>query len=215
MKAATNRSRRTSTADADLMPRGMRRLVVAGSTWHWRYGDPIIVRAPDGTRTRIPLATLTGMCIASIERAAEKRNLSVRPSDVAAWIARNILGYTDRGGYPASAHAMPLAAPQPGTLSVLGPRGRWRWRAGPWTTTIVSPEGVACDVRTYELLGMTLEEWTTTKSELIRRTKEPVRALLRQTDTLRLLDCDVPGMPTPGEAEVSKWIADFAGIAQD
>lgn len=214
MGAAASRARRTMR-DEDAPPRGMRRLVVAGAIWHWRYGDPVIVRAPDGSRTRIPLEDLKGMSAASLDRTIERRNLSVRPFDVASWIARNMLGYTDRGGFPAGVVAVPLPPPPSDALSVLGPRGRWRWNPGPWITTVVSPEGVACEVRTYRLLGMTMEAWTAAKSDIIRAMTKPVRTLLRQTDTLRLLDCDVPGMPIPTGAAVARWITDFAGPAQD
>lgn len=195
----------------DDTPRGMRRVVVAGQDWHWKFGSPITVRGPTGEGHRIELSDIKGMNAAAIDRAGDKKCLSVSPGEVSAWIARRILRYTDRRGFPDSIGAVPLTAPQPGTLSVTGPRGRWRWHAGPWNTTIVSPEGVATEIRTYALLGMTMEQWIETKSELIRNLRDPVKGLLRQGDTLRLIDCDVPGMPIPDAARISAWVSAATG----
>jgi len=151
---------------------GMRRMVVRGEDWHWRFGRDVRIVDPQGRRHDVPLTTFSGMDWNGLERAEWKGNaFDATPRKIRDWIDRRILGYTDAGGMPRGTIPYGWTAPTPNGFSfVPGPRGTWRWRmalppvagrgqrrqAQP-NVEIVSPEEVSTFHRVYEVTGQGVE----------------------------------------------------------
>lgn len=191
------------------LPRGMRRLVIRGETWGWRFGREVPIVAPDGRRFKIGLQELTGRDWDSIERGTRKRCFSTRPGQVASYIDRTLLGYTDARGFP------PGVLPRNwrpslhgGWIGLQGPRGLWQWRPHPWVIQLRSPEDVSSDARIYDVLDMDLGEWADIKAAAIVASGSTVDDEMRRAAqhggraAEGFLDWDGPGLPVPSEKQV-------------
>jgi len=163
------------------LPRGMRRLVIRGETWGWRFGRDVPIVAPDGRRFKVDLRDLTGLDWNEIERGTHKRYFSTEPQQVVSYIDRTLLGYTDGAGFPRG--VLPAdwrPALRKGWLGVHGPRGLWQWRPHPWVIQLRSPEDVSSETRIYHLLDMTVNEWAGIKAAAIVASGSTVDAEIRR-----------------------------------
>jgi hypothetical protein len=189
----------------------MRRLVIRGETWGWRFGRAVSIRSPDGRGFRVDLRDLTGMDWNEIERGTHKRYFSIEPQRIVDHVDRTILGYDDARGFPKG--VLPRGwRPElrQGWSGVEGPRGLWQWRPAPWIVQIRSPEDVSHEVRVYDLLDMTVDEWADLKAASIVASGSTVDDEIRRARARRgfgrgaegFLDWDAPGLPQPTAEQV-------------
>lgn len=83
-----------------------RRIVVEGQEYQYVVGHSFVrITDPTGHSRAIPFDELTGMSWATIENGRRKHWFSIRPREVAAFIAN---------GYRRSEETKPSIAPQPG-----------------------------------------------------------------------------------------------------
>lgn len=160
------RERKSPSRDGQERPqrRGSRRLVIRGETWTWRFGHVIDIRDAEGKGHKADLAEVLGGDREDVERASWKRNLTVDPSLIVDHINRRILGYDDAMGFPAGSRwHRHQAAMRDGWIAFAGPRGIWQARITPWLCDIRSPEDVGSVARIYEMLEITIDEWTDIK----------------------------------------------------
>lgn len=196
---------------------GMRKLVIRGETWHWRFGNHMTIRDPEGIGRNVSLSEMLGRDWGDLERAAWKGSLAVDPSQIVQHIERKVLGYTDAEGFPVGSPWRGHQAPvREGWIAVDGPRGTWQVRHGVWVTDIRSPEDVRTQARTYRILGMDIHDWTGIKiahMESLGTSFDEIAALERrkpyglQTDRVRLLmEYEAPATPIPTMAQLREYI---------
>jgi hypothetical protein len=202
---------------------GMRKLVLRGETWHWRFGNHMSIRDPRGQGWNVSLSEMLGRNWDDLERASWKRSLSVEPSEVIDHIERRILGYTNQDGFPTESpwrgHQVPV---RDGWVAVDGPRGVWQVRHGVWITDIRSPEDVKMQARTYEILGMDIHDWTTIKVEHMKSLgtslddlamAERAKPYHLQTDKVRLLmEYEAPATPIPTIEQLREYIVRHVAV---
>ncbi|MFZ3482041.1 hypothetical protein [Sphingomonas sp. 3-13AW] len=142
----------------------MRRLIIRGETWGWRFGREISIATPRGGRFKVDLPTFNGVGWDEVERGFRKKYFGITPSQVVEYINRTLLGYTDISGFPQGVLPRNWSPPvREGCHSVEGPRGLWQWKPAPWLVELRSPEDVAHVARIYHLHDMTVDEWADLK----------------------------------------------------
>jgi len=146
------------------VPRGMRKLTIFGEQWLWRYGRTVQIRPPSGETMHVSLCDLLNTSWENIEEAHYDRRLKVEPSTIRDYIHRNVHGYDDGIGYPKGSpgHRMQVE-PRKGWTQFEGPRGTWQTIRGAWVTQFMTPEGVIHEARTYDVLDMSVSDWTDVK----------------------------------------------------
>lgn len=201
------------TKDTEL-PRGMRRLVIRGETWGWRFGREVPIAAPDGRRFRVDLRELTGLDWYDIERGTHKRYFSTEPQQVVSYIDRTLLGYVDATGFPRGVLPQDWRPElRDGWVGVHGPRGLWQWKPHPWLVQLRSPEDVSRTVRIYNLLDMHVDEWADIKAAAIVASGSTVDDEIRRarqkdmtTSVEGFFGWEGPGLPKPTEKQVLAYI---------
>jgi hypothetical protein len=196
------------------LPRGMRRLVIRGETWGWRFGRDVPIVAPDGRRFRVDLRDLTGLDWYEIERGTHKRYFSAEPQRIVSYIDRTLLGYTDGSGFPRGVLPRDWRPElRRGWVGIHGPRGLWQWRPHPWMIQLRSPEDVSSEARIYHLLGMSVEEWADMKAAAIVAAGSTVDDELRRTGengtrtgVEGFFGWEGPGLPVPTDRQVLAYI---------
>lgn len=195
----------------------MRRLVISGETWHWRYGHYIDIRDPQGKGHRVSLAKLLGTDWDGVERADNKGYLRVEPSVIVDHIQRNILGYDDVAGYPKGVVGhRTQAAIRKGWTSFCGPRGQWQAQCSPWIVKFHSPEDVVYEARAYTILGMSVDEWMDIKAADLAAIGSSFDAMWmaerqkpadQQTPRIQLtMEYDAPSMPKPTQRQLEDYV---------
>lgn len=197
-------------------PRGMRRLVVHGRTWHWRFGNEIDVRDPDGRGHRVTLCDLFGKTWQEIERDGHKRNLRADPSLIVNHIQRVILGYDDLAGYPPGCpeHGSQVDV-RKGWHPFKGPRGIWQARVKPFVYELRSPEDVVSWAKEYTVLELGVEAWMDIKvADLATQgltfddlwISERQKAQGRR-DPIEITMCHpCPSMPKPTDDQLERYV---------
>lgn len=199
------------------IPRGMRKLVVSGQTWHWRFGNVIDIRDAEGKGHKVSLAELLDDTWDGVERAKHKRYLRANPALVVEHIQRWILGYDDLTGFPKeSPHHRHQAEIRKGWVAFPGPRGMWQMKPAPWILVIHSPEDVRHEARCNEVLGMSVDEWVDIKAadlEAIGSSFEELwkanRALpedRRRHQVDVMMSYDAPSMPKPTARQLEDYV---------
>lgn len=199
------------------IPHGMRKLVIGGQTWLWRFGNHVDIRSPDGTGHRVTLAELLGASWDEIERAEHKRYLRVDPSAIVSHIQRTILGYDDLTGYPAGTpgHGS-QAAIRKGWVAFAGPRGMWQTKLDPWILQIHSPEDVRHEARLNEVLGISVDEFVDIKDRDLKAIGSSFDKLWleererpggkRRHQVEVMMSYDAPSMPKPTPRELENYV---------
>jgi len=199
---------------ATTLPRGMRKLVIRGETWGWRFGREVPIIAPDGRRFKIDLRDLTGMNWDEIERGTHKRYFSTEPQKIVSYIDRTLLGYTDADGFPRGVLTGDWRPElRKGWVGVHGPRGLWQWKPHPWAIQLRSPEDVSSSVRMYHMLDMTVDEWADVKAAAIIASGSTVDDEIRKArgrdmsaSVEGFFGWEGPGLPEPSERQVLAYI---------
>jgi len=196
------------------LPRGMRRLVIRGETWGWRFGQDVPIVAPDGRRFKVDLRDLTGLDWNEIERGTHKRYFSAEPQRVVSYIDRTLLGYTDASGFPRGVLPRDWRPElRKGWIGVHGPRGLWQWKPHPWVIHLRSPEDVSTMTRIYHLLDMPVDEWADIKAAAIVAAGSTVDAEIRRgrekdmrSSVEGFFGWEGQGLPHPTEKQVLAYI---------
>lgn len=203
--------------DEPKIQRGMRRLVIAGETWLWKFGNHVDIRDPQGKGHRVTLADLLGVTWDEVERAEHKRYLRVDPSSIVDHIQRAILGFDDVMGYPEGTPGhRHQAEPRKGWMPFNGPRGTWQAKLDPWIIEIHSPEDVKYEARANEVLGMTVDAWVDIKDRDLKAIgscfddlwkAEKLKAQDKQRHRIEvMMRYDAPSMPKPTASQLEDHV---------
>lgn len=198
------------------VPRGMRKVKTRSETWYWRFGNPCLLRAADGSSREVRVSTLIGKSDDYVEMNYHDGNISVTPDDIIDYIDRHVRGYSDAVGFPiGSPWHREQADLRPGWIAFDGPRGKWQLKPSTWIHDILTPEGIMHQARAYHVLGMTIDEWADAKVADMKKAGTDLDTL-RRAERLKpgggkqspevLMGYDAPSIPQPTAAQLEAYV---------
>lgn len=189
-----------------------RPLVIRGATWKWAGVDLLRIESPDGTTHRFPLTEFSGLDWNSLERMAWKKPAyAVTPGRMVDFIDRRILGYTDRGGFPAGIVPDGWEPPVPeGSRAVQGPRGTWRWWIEDRRVRLQSPEGVRTAHPLSAVCGMSEADFVSARVEAAKALRTAFEPAVTLDWIHEAVGTPCDAAPDPTDGQVRSFVRTFA-----